>query len=104
VVHKTHIICFKLDHRDHKVSPTITRVNLGEIAVFTCHTDREALWFLHFKQIFNSVSVKTYGMLNQHIEINEIKKENIGIYCCYGHDETNNSYFLACTNLVLLGN
>jgi len=44
------------------------------------------------------------GILNQHIEINEIKMEDIGNYCCYGYDERKDSKFLACFTLALLGN
>ena len=93
---------FLLERRDDKVSPSITRVNLGEIASVTCHTDREALWSLYSNQMLSD-NVKTSGILNQHLEINEISMDDTGKYCCYGYDQEHNSNFLACSTVALLG-
>jgi len=84
------------------VSPSIARVSLGDIAVFTCYTDREALWFIDDNETVSD-NVNTTGKLSQYLEIQEIHLENIGNYCCYGHEETNGITFLACSILALLG-
>ena len=52
------------------MSPSITRVNLGEIASVMCCTDREAVWSLYNEKL--SDNVMTSGTLNQHLQIDQI--------------------------------
>ena len=84
------------------MSPSITRVNLGEKAAMTCHTDREAQWSLFSNERF-SYNVKTSGILNEHLEINNICMDNIETYCCYGYNQTNDHHFVACSIVAFLG-
>ena len=91
-----------LEHYDDKVSPSITKVNLGEMAAKTCHTHREALWFLYSNEKFSD-NVNTSGILSQHLEINKICIDNIETYCCYGYNQTNDHHFVACSIVAFLG-
>ena len=96
------LLLTSLECRNHKVSPSITRVNLGEMASMMCHTDREAMWSLYSNEKLSDY-MKTSGTLNQHFEIDQISMDDIGMYCCYGYDEEYNNSFLACSNVALLG-
>ena len=100
IVHGCRLVgSYILERHDDKVSPSITRVHLGEMAGMTCHTDGEVLWFLYNNEKFSD-NVRTSGILNQHIEINKIQIDNIGTYCCYGYDKENNYKFVACSAVV----
>ena len=84
------------------MSPSITRVNLGEMASVMCRTDREAVWSLYSNEKLSD-NVMTSGTLNQHLEIDLMSIDDIGRYCCYGYEEEHNNSFLACSKVALLG-